>query len=214
MNDEFEKLIENFKGRFIVLEGQTGTQKTHVIEKYNLAKIDLEDLAQHRASTYGGINLNPRKQKMFTFLLYETFRKLHSEKYIVIEGESKRIGNVFIPLSFFAHMNKGIFVSVIANIETRIKNIIKYYFVDENSKQDMVKLTQKLTKYLGKKRVEWLTDQFNSDNNNEAVKFLLLDYYDKVYRSFNPESEYVFEISTDDLDLSVQKLTEFVSGLE
>lgn len=213
LTSELDNLIESFKGRFIVLEGQTGTKKTFVIEKSKLPKIDLEDLAQHRASTYGGVNLKPRSQKMFTFLLYEEFRKIHSEKYIIIEGESHRIGNVFIPHTFFEHMKKGIFVSVVASIETRIQNIIDSYFINEDSLREIIALTSRLTKYLGKKRVDWLVDLFNTNKKEEAVKFLLEDYYDNVYKNFNPDDEYAFEINTDNLEMAVSELELFIKKL-
>ncbi len=210
---ELDSLVSSFKGRFVVLEGQTGTKKTILLEKTILPKIDLEGLAQHRASTYGGVNLQPRSQKMFTFLLYEAFRKIHSEKYIVVEGESQRIGNIFIPMFFFKKMMQGIFVSVVASMKTRVDNIIESYFVTPKSTDEIIALTPRLTKYIGKKRVAWLIEQFKTNNKTEAVTFLLKEYYDHVYKTFNPHEMYAKEICTDDIGVAEKELEAFVLSL-
>jgi tRNA 2-selenouridine synthase len=208
-----DKEADEFEGRYVVLEGKTGTGKTAVIEKSNLPKINLEDLAQHRSSSYGGVNLTPRSQKMFSFLLYEELRKFRNEKYIVIEGESRRIGNLFIHEKVFKHMLNGIFILIKADIDNRVQNILDEYFADEKSVEQIIALTPRLTKYIGRKKVDWLIDLFKRGENREAVKFLLEGYYDKSYKNLNQSGIYKTTIFTDNIESAVKELENFVKSL-
>ncbi len=214
LNDSLTNLIDNFNSKLIVLEGQTGTQKTKIIEQIDYPKIDLEDLAQHRSSTYGSVNLNSRSQKMFTFLLHEELLKLKDKPFIIIEGESKRIGDVFVPAKFHKYMENGILVLVDATIKTRIKNIIESYIISKKSVDQIIMLTTRLTKYIGKTKVEWLIDLFKKEQFEEAVKYLLIDYYDKVYKKINPSIEYSLKLNSDSIPDAVNNLNEFLKRLE
>ena len=202
---EFEDLVKTFKGRFIVLEGKTGTQKTKIIHKTTLPKIDLEDLAQHRSSIYGDLHLQPRSQKMFLFLLYEEFKKLHNEPYIIIEGESKRIGFIQIPEDFYKLIRKGLYIEVTADIDVRVKNVLDEYFPDNG--KEVIAATPKLRKYLGKK-VDWLIDLFQQGKHEEGIQYLLEEYYDKKY---NMVGDYIHQISGNDVDKAVNELEDFIA---
>ena len=179
-----DKLLENWKGKFIVLEGMTGTRKTELIHTLDVPKLDLEGLAQHRASTYGGVGLEERSQKMFLFLLYEELLKLKNCTKIVVEGESKKIGKIHLPEKLFDLKLKGDFVHVIASDEVRIKHIIDEYCSSQDKINELIQLTPRLTNMIGKKKVSEIIKWFKEKNYYDAVRFLLLEYYDKVYKNF------------------------------
>ena len=208
-----DKAADDFKGKFVVLEGKTGTKKTVLIEKSNLPKVDLEDLAQHRSSSYGEVNLTPRSQKMFTFLLYEEIRKLKNENYIIIEGESRKIGNIFINGKVFKQMLNGIFILINAGIDNRVQNILDEYFADEKSVEQVIDLTPRLIKSIGSKKVDSLIDLFKKGENREAVKYLLEGYYDKSYKNLNESGIYMTTIFTDNIENAVKELEDFVKNL-
>ncbi len=96
------KKLSNYTlhAHLIVLYGLTGTGKTELLQHFP-NRIDLEALAGHRGSMYGGIGLKRHSQKKFENLLLQQLETLKQEKFILVEGESKRIGNVYIPEFFF-----------------------------------------------------------------------------------------------------------------
>lgn len=127
--------LENYKikVKLIVLYGLTGSGKTKMLKQFMNA-LDLEGLAQHRSSLFGDIGLKPRSQKMFESLLLKRLEELNNEKYIITEGESRKIGNVIIPEAIFKGMQKGIKVKVEASMEYRIKNLVECYSNKEDKK--------------------------------------------------------------------------------
>lgn len=204
-----DEILDTWKPKFVVLEGMTGTRKTELIQNLNVAKLDLEDLANHRASTYGGVGLKERSQKMFIFLLYEELLKLKDCDNVVVEGESKKIGKIFLPEKLFDLMLSGDFVHVVASNDVRINHVIKEYCSSKEKVEELMLLTPRLVKFIGKKKVDEVVSWFEKGEYYLAVEFLLLEYYDNVYKNF--AKEYVFEISTDDLNKAKKKLEEFLS---
>ncbi|MDD3175171.1 MAG: tRNA 2-selenouridine(34) synthase MnmH [Candidatus Nanoarchaeia archaeon] len=204
-----DEILDTWKPKFVVLEGMTGTRKTEFIQNLNVDKLDLEDLANHRASTYGGVGLKERSQKMFLFLLYEELLKLKNCDKVVVEGESKKIGKIFLPEKLFDLMLSGDFVHVVASNDVRINHVIKEYCSSKEKVEELIALTPRLVKFIGKKKVDEVVSWFEKGEYYLAVEFLLLEYYDKVYKNF--AKEYVFEISTDDLKIAKKGLEEFLS---
>ena len=99
----FEEVRKSRK--LIVLGGKTGTAKTvllHLLKSSNEQVIDLEDLANHRGSSFGGIGQPPQPTvEQFENLLAERLLQFEEEKAIWIENESRRIGRIILPDAFF-----------------------------------------------------------------------------------------------------------------
>ena len=57
---------------------------------------------------------------------------LDKNKHVFVEGESRKVGKVFIPEDLANTMKKGIFVLLVASLETRIKRIINEYQIHDN----------------------------------------------------------------------------------
>ena len=67
--------------------------------------IDLEQLAGHRGSAFGGIALPPQPTvEQFQNHLFLRWRALDPKQPVWIEGESQAIGNVFIPEPLWKQM--------------------------------------------------------------------------------------------------------------
>ena len=80
----------------IVLHGRTGVGKTLLLKKLP-DHLDLEEFAGHRSSLFGAINKIPQTQKNFEALLAKKILEIPKTKPIFIEGESRKVGEVFIP---------------------------------------------------------------------------------------------------------------------
>ncbi len=193
------------KPKFIVLHGLTGVGKTQIVNKFTNS-LDLEDLAQHRGSFFGDINLKPHTQKRFESLLLYKLKLLQNEKFVVVEGESKKIGKAQIPEFVIKHMNKGIHVEIVADIESRIKRIIEdYKIVSEENLNILKEKIQLLIKRLGKKKVQTLIELLDQKKYNELIKIVLKEYYDPLYN--HSISKIKFDASFDkDYVINIKKM--------
>jgi tRNA 2-selenouridine synthase len=83
----------------IVLDGDTGTAKTAVLERLaarGAQVIDLEGLANHRGSLFGALGPQP-SQTSFEGALAMRLVTLDPARPLVVEAESAAIGNVNLP---------------------------------------------------------------------------------------------------------------------
>ncbi len=203
--------LDLYKGKFVILEGLTGTRKTELLQKSNLPFLDLEGCAQHKSSVFGDVGLIPNSQQMFTSKLYEQFLELKNNKIILIEGEANRIGDVFIPTSLWKKMQESQRITVVASISTRVTATVKDY-CDTNSKvKQIIERLKKLAKHVSKKRMQELTEQFNNKEFNPAIEWLLTQHYDKRYRSVDNKNK--ITISTDNLDVAIKELNKIYDKL-
>ena len=198
--------LENYKPafKFIILWGNTGTAKTKIIEKLKAA-LDLEGLAQHRGSLFGAIGLIPRTQKNFETLLYFELQKLSKEKYVFVEGESRKIGNIIIPEKIFNEMNNGINIQVNSSIECRSKITIQEYLKPEYIEK-IKEIVPNLKRKLSKKQVESMLKAIDEKNYLEFAKILLTQYYDPLYGNSLDKIKYDFTVNSDDIDACVKEL--------
>ncbi|WDA13132.1 tRNA 2-selenouridine(34) synthase MnmH [Paracoccus marcusii] len=84
----------------IVLDGNTGSAKTAILQR--LAQrghqvIDLEGLANHRGSLFGGHPEGQPSQKMFEGRLAVALERLDPARPLLVEAESSRIGQITVP---------------------------------------------------------------------------------------------------------------------
>jgi tRNA 2-selenouridine synthase len=178
-------LLEEFASipNLIVLEGFTGSGKTEVIQelvRQGEQILDLEGLANHRGSVFGGVGQGDQPTtQQFQNILLAALRKLDKEKRIWVEGESKSIGHVFLPDPFWKAMNQARIIEIEVPVEQRVKRVVKDYGQLERSR--MTDAIMSLHKRLGEQRTNLILDLYQN-NELEQVAELLLSYYDKAYR--------------------------------
>lgn len=180
--------LEQFdiKAKIVVLCGSTGVGKTLLLTKLDekgVAVIDLEKLANHRGSAFGQVGLGrPATAQNFDANLLEELQRLNDQPYIVVECESKRVGNVYLPNVLYNAMQQGLKVFVKASIETRIDRLIKEYTGIYNENYDgIVNSLKTLSKRLGAKKTQQLYQDFTDGRIHEMVRTLLIEYYDPLY---------------------------------
>lgn len=196
---------------FIVLYGLAGSGKTELIKQLN-PSIDLEGLAQHRSSNFGGIGLKPRKQKLFESLLFKRLKELEKEKVVFIEGESHKVGKVFIPNSVFKAMKKGVAVRVDCSIENRAKQIVKDYFT--HGEEDKIReIIVYLKPHLSAKVVEHLLKLMDEKNYEEVSKILLTDYYDSKYEHYIGQAGCSYTVCNTDMTSCIKELKKIAGNI-
>lgn len=206
----------DIKPIIIVLCGSTGTGKTEILnklEKVNIPVINLERLANHRGSVFGHIGLGrPATAQNFDAELLIALEKVNTQPYIVVECESKRIGNVYLPEKLFNAMKRGKRILVSADINVRVERLIKEYLqLYQNNAAGIVSAIESLRRRLGNKRTEYLLAEFNAGNVRSVVKVLLDEYYDPVYGYGKSDpSMYDLEVNTDDIEQATEMIIQYL----
>lgn len=170
----------------VVLCGSTGTGKTKLLDLLagrGVPVIDLEHLANHRGSVFGQVGLGkPQTAQNFDARLLAELRRLNDEPFIVVECESKRIGNVYLPEALFQAMKRGKHILVEASLETRVARLIDEYLdLYDKNRDALLASIQSLESRLGKAKTKKLQEAFAANKVRDVAGALLVDYYDPLY---------------------------------
>ncbi len=115
----------------VLLDGQTGVAKSDILraaERQGVQILDLEALARHRGSVFGGYDDDPQpEQKYFETLIYDKLRRLDPEKPILVEAESNRIGRCEVPKRLWTAMQSAPRIALEAPIEARADYLLTAY---------------------------------------------------------------------------------------
>src|SRR5699024_5698769 len=180
INNRLPETVKDIK--FIVLYGNTGVGKTHILESVEdqgLNILDLEGCANHRGSMLGSVGLGePNTQKMFESLIYESLKKRNSN-IVFVEGESRKIGKVTIPTCIYESMRNGININIKASMEKRINNILKDYVHDTDD--ELIKSLNYLRYHLSNDTVDRFIELINQDKYKIVIEELMTKYYDLLY---------------------------------
>lgn len=168
--------------RLIMLSGPTGSGKTEILNQ--LARLgeqvlDLEGLANHRGSSFGGIGQPPQPgTEQFTNLVIDKVTGFDLSRPIWVEGESQNIGKVFILDELFSQMNCCPTIRIDPPRAERVGRLVRDYacFPVEDLQQSIEKISKRLG---GKDTMETL--EALHLGNYEKVVDITLAYYDKTY---------------------------------
>ena len=195
--------------RMVVLHGRTGVGKTLILNRLPNA-LDLEDLAQHRSSLFGAVNLRPRTQQNFEARLLEALQSLDHGEPVFVEGESRKVGDAIIPTGLMAAMKSGTCVLLTASLETRIRRIIdEYDRPDAETQAQLEGALSSLARLFGRRNTELLLAKLQAGDLPAVVRPLLEDYYDPRYGHGMRDYRYALELSAENIDETVQSLIEF-----
>ncbi len=174
-----ETILDNKE--ILVLGGLTGSGKTVLLKKMqDLGEpvVDLESLANHRGSAFGGIGLPQQpNSEQFENMLYKEVSEI-SDKYVWVEDESLKIGRVFIPEPFYQRMCQSSVLFIDVPDDYRIDILVEEY-----AKLDIVLLkeaTNKLNRRLGDLATRQVIESLEEGKYDKTAR-LLLAYYDKMY---------------------------------
>ena len=166
----------------VVIGGKTGTGKTKLLKMLddnNYQIINLEGLACHRGSTFGGLGMKKQpSNEQFENLIAEKLYRFNINKKIFVEAESSNIGKCKIPHELFRKMKISERIEIIKSESNRLEELIKTYSVFKE--QDLIDAVMRIKKRLGPQRTKIAIDSIKT-KDWESVCKSVLDYYDKCY---------------------------------
>lgn len=179
------KVIEEnpFKPKLYVLNGYTGTGKTILLKRLKtegFPVINLEGLANHRGSIFGQIGLHPHNQKTFDSLLVEDMVRLQNAPFVLVEGESKRIGKAIIPDSFYDKKEQGVQLFLDLPLSVRVQNILNEYDPFAH-KAELIEAFQIIRRHIDPMIAKEIDQYLHTSEFDAAIKLLLTYYYDPKY---------------------------------
>jgi tRNA 2-selenouridine synthase len=165
-----------------VISGLTGAGKTrvlHLLAEAGQQVLDLEGLANHRGSAFGGIGqaIQPSTEQFEN----ELFRQLESfdpDQNIWLEDEGNRIGTVVIPNTFYDLMRHSPAVFMDSSPQQRVQNLLVDYG-DLNTGELEVSIN-KIRKRLGPQHADEAITALKTNDVGRAIE-IVLAYYDKTY---------------------------------
>lgn len=172
------------KWKLRILAGYTGSGKTEII-KYLAQRgeqvIDLETLALHKGSVFGGLMMPEQPTtEQFENKLFEVLLTLDEKRTVWVEDESIAIGKVFLPQAFWKQMNESPVVEIETEKSVRVQRLTEEYgMVDTNSFLEALK---KITSRLGHQLYQQAHQYVLEGKWPEAID-CILTYYDKAYRN-------------------------------
>ena len=114
----------------VVLDGNTGSGKTELLALLaarGMQVIDLEALANHRGSLFGGRSGGQPSQKLFENRLAQALAWLDPARPVVVEAESSKVGDRVVPSKLWAAMCAAPRVTIHAPLAARADYLVRAY---------------------------------------------------------------------------------------
>ncbi|SET03295.1 tRNA 2-selenouridine synthase [Salinibacillus kushneri] len=178
--------LENFdmKPHAFVLNGYTGTGKTEILQKLKsegYPVLDLEGMANHRGSIFGQIGRKPHNQKKFDSLLVHELLRYQDDEYVLMEGESKRIGKAVLPSFLMDKKDEGVQIYIELPKEERVRIILDEY-QPWNYPEECIEAFHMIKKRIHTPVAKEIEQALHDENFEIAIELLLDYYYDPRYQ--------------------------------
>ena len=171
---------------FVVLAGRTGSGKTQLINEL-IPAIDLEGLACHRGSAFGGDTAAQPPPIRFESSLAGDLLRITKAATILVEDESRVIGKLAIPESLFTKMRCSPVVVLRVDEEKRVQYIYDGYVRNTNEAVMLANL-EKIQKRLGLEHYNEIRTSLcrayktqQCEDHRIWLSLLLQYYYDPMY---------------------------------
>lgn len=177
-------VLQSFEQSFnlTVLSGLTGAGKTkylHLMERQGEQVIDLEGIANHRGSAFGGVGLGDQPTtESFENQLFHQLRQLDPHRIVWVEDEGNRIGAVNVPNAFYQQIRHAPAVFIDASIDRRLDHLLEVY--GDLDLSGLAYSIEKIRKRLGGQHVNAAIEALENRDFRTAAE-IVLKYYDKTY---------------------------------
>lgn len=167
---------------FIVLSGFAGVGKTALLgllRERGEPVLDLEALAGHSGSAFGGLGRAPQpSRKTFLATLAGHVAALPAGRPCWVEDEGPFIGSLPVPSDLAAALAAAPEVEIVAPAEARLDRLVATY--GHLDPADLVAATERMRRRLGPARAASAIARFTAGDPRAAIE-VLLPYFDAGY---------------------------------
>lgn len=168
----------------VLIDGNTGSAKTALLTHLADAGaqvIDLEGLAEHRGSLFGGLTGPQPAQKMFESRLAAALTRLDPARPVYMEAESNKVGDILIPSSVWKAMLAAPRIEISAPVKARAAHLIDTYTELTADPEALRAIIDQLRPYHAADRIAaWQAEAQDGDFASLAAG-LMRDHYDPRY---------------------------------
>lgn len=170
-----------------VVCGTTGSGKTRLLQALARAGaqvLDLEALAHHRSSVLGAIpGIAQPSQKAFDTRVWDVLRQFDPERPVFIESESRKVGNVAVPLALMEAMRlRGNCLNLELSDTERVALLMEDYDFFVRDTEAFCARLDALVEIRGKAVIDGWKSSVRTGDLGSVVQDLLTTHYDPVYR--------------------------------
>lgn len=172
--------------RLVLIDGSTGCGKTELLQRLAARGeqvIDLEGLADHRGSLFGGhAGREQPTQKMFESRLLGVLAGIDPRRQVFVEAESSKVGERMVPPALWQAMADAPAIELVAPVEARAAYLVRSYrdIVEDRAMLDDA--LARLPTPPGRKRLEEWRSLADAGAFEDLARALMEMHYDPAYR--------------------------------
>lgn len=167
---------------YLILGGKTGSGKTevlHGLQAHGEQVVDLEGLANHRGSSFGGIGQEDQPStEHFENMLCDVLAGFSDDRPVWLEDESRRIGRVYLPDSIYGSIQTSKVLAIEVGKENRVERLVRDY--GDAQTHELAAAIDRIAKRLGGQHVQAAQEALAA-GDLAKVADITLTYYDKTY---------------------------------
>ncbi|MEQ9434612.1 tRNA 2-selenouridine(34) synthase MnmH [Hyphomonas sp.] len=169
----------------ILIDGPTGSGKTAILqalEDQGGQVIDLEGLANHRGSAFGGFDDLPQPaQRLFETHIWDQLRQFDLSCPIFVEAESARVGVRRVPRRLWHEMLAAKRVEIRAPASVRSEFLVTAYGDAVNDPGSVARALALLKPFHAKETLAGWQALADAGEHRKLAEALMLAHYDPLY---------------------------------
>jgi tRNA 2-selenouridine synthase len=171
--------------RFVLLDGHTGAGKTEVLGRLaarGVQTVDLEGLAEHRGSLFGGWRGRSQpSQKLFESRLLGVLDGLDPARPVVAEAESSKIGDRMVPPAVWRRLAEAPHIELAAERVARARYLAQAYRDIVEDRPALEAAFAALPVYPSQKRLQGWRGLADAGAHVDLAEALIELHYDPAY---------------------------------
>jgi tRNA 2-selenouridine synthase len=203
--------------KMILLGGKTGSGKTDILrelQKQDYPVIDIEGIAHHKGSAFGGINEKAQNpQQVFENELFQSFSEMKGERSYLLEDESQSIGYNKIPQPLWKQMKQAKIIRLNIPFDLRVQKLVEDYTTTDT--EALKSCVNKIAQQLGPLNTKLCLLHLDKGQLEDVAR-ISLSYYDRSYEyKYNDKKSRTVELDLDTMDLAenVKKVKQAIDSL-